>query len=318
VRILLAPAKPVSSVVSGEFMPLVKAFSALVVLAAVLSQGALAQGRLGAQGAEGEPNREQQWLVPSPDPATAAHAVLFRPAGDGPFRLALIAHATSQNVLRRAQMPQPEYRALAAWLVKRGFAVLVPERPGHGATGGHYLEDQGGCDEADYSRSGRATADEIASALRYLRGQSFIRPDGTVIVGHSAGAWGALALAGEDLQGVATIIAFAPGRGGHANDFPNQVCAPHSLLASAAEFGKAARVPVTWLVAANDSYFSPELSRQLADAFRGGGGKVAFRVLPASGGEGHWLAETEGGIKSAGLELDRALKLPAPTPAKKR
>jgi dienelactone hydrolase len=318
VRILLAPAKPVSPVVSGEFMPLVKAFSALVVLAALCSQSALAQNQLGAQGAEGEPNREQQWLVPSPDPATVAHAVLFRPAGDGPFRLAVIAHASVQNVLRRAQMPQPEYRALAAWLVKRGFAVLVPERPGHGATGGRYLEDQGGCDEADYSRSGRATADEIALPLRYLRKQSFIRPDGTVIVGHSAGAWGALALAGEDLQGVAAIIAFAPGRGGHANDFSNQVCAPHSLLVSAAEFGKTAGVPVIWLVAANDTYFSPELSRQLADAFRGGGGKVEFRVLPAAGSEGHWLAETEGGIKSAGLELDRALKLPAPTPAKKR
>ena len=49
-------------------------------------------------------------------------------------------------------MPQPEYRALAGWLVANGFAVLVPERPGHGATGGKYLEDQGGCDEADYAR----------------------------------------------------------------------------------------------------------------------------------------------------------------------
>ena len=81
-------------------------------------------------------------------------------------------------------------------------------------------------------------------------------------------AWGALALAGEDPNGVAAIIAFAPGRGGHANDLPNQVCAPHTLIASAAEFGEDARVPVIWLVAANDSYFSPDLSRQLADAFR--------------------------------------------------
>ena len=87
---------------------------------------------------------------------------------------------------------------------------------------------------------------------------------------------------------------------------------------SAAEFGKAARVPVTWLVAANDSYFSPDLSRQLADAFRERGGKVEFRVLAASGSEGHWLVETEAGIKSARLELDRALKLPASTQAKKR
>src|ERR1700760_78136 len=116
---------------------------------------------LGPQGAEGDPNREQQWLVPTPLPDRPAHAVLFRPPGEGPFRLVLIAHATTQNVLRRAQMPQPEYRALAAYLVGRGFAVLVPERPGHGATGGAYLEGQGGCDEADYAKSGRATADEI-------------------------------------------------------------------------------------------------------------------------------------------------------------
>jgi dienelactone hydrolase len=299
-------------------MPLFKAISALVVLGAVASQAALAQGQFGAQGAEGEPHRAQQWLVPSPDPAIAAHAVLFRPAGDGPFRLAVIAHASVQNGLRRAQMPQPEYRALAAWLVERDFAVLVPERLGHGATGGRYLEDQGGCDQADYSHAGKATAEEIALPLEYLRAQPFIRHDAAVIVGHSAGGWGALALAGANPKAVAAIIAFAPGRGGHADDLSNQVCATDALLAAAAEFGHRARVPVTWLVAANDSYFSADLSRQLADAFRGRGGKVDFRVLPASGSEGHWLAETEAGIKSARLELDRALKLPAPVPVQQR
>jgi dienelactone hydrolase len=271
-------------------------------------QPAAAQTALGAQGPEGEPDRRQQWLVPSPDPAGSARAILFRPPGGGPFRLAIVAHATSQNVLRRAQMPQPEYRALAAWLVSRGFAVLVPERPGHGATGGPYLEDQGGCDEADYTKAGRATADSIAAALEFMRGQSFLRPDRALIVGHSAGAWGALALAARDPAGVAAIVAFAPGRGGHANDMPNRVCAPHTLIAAAAEFGKTARVPVTWLVAANDTYFSPLLSRQIADAFRASGGKVEFRVLPASGSEGHWLAETESGVRAAGPELERAVK----------
>jgi dienelactone hydrolase len=295
-----------------------KLISVLVALGIVGSQTAMAQPQFGAQGAEGEPNRMQQWLVPSPDFVTTPHALLFRPPGDGPFRLAVIAHASTQNVLRRAQMPQPEYRALAAWLVARGFAVLVPERPGHGATGGKYLEDQGGCDEADYARAGRATADVIAASVGLVRKQPFIRQDGMLVIGHSAGAWGALALASENPQDVAAIIAFAPGRGGRANDLPNQVCAPHTLLLAAAEFGKAARVPVTWLVAANDSYFSPTLSRQLADAFRGGGGKVEFRVLAASGSEGHWLAETEAGVKIAAPELDRALKSLTRTAAKKR
>src|SRR5437870_10595687 len=162
------------SAVSGPFMHPPNLFFALALVAALGVKVASAQPALGAQGAEGEPHRLQQWLVPSPDPATAAHAVLFRPPGEGPFPLAVIAHATTQNVLRRAQMPQPEYRALAAWLVARGFAVLVPERPGHGATGGKYLEDQGGCDEADYFRAGRATADSIAAALTYMRDQAFV------------------------------------------------------------------------------------------------------------------------------------------------
>src|SRR5205823_1279752 len=209
-----------------------KAIFALAVCTAVCAPPAVAQVGYGAQGAEAEPNRAQPWLVPSSEPDIAAHAVLFRPAGDGPFRLAVIAHATTQNVLRRAQMPQPEYRALAAWLVARGFAVLVPERLGHGATGGRYVEDQGGCDEANYSRSGRATAGEILAALSYLRGQSFIRQHGAVVLGHSAGGWGALVLAREDSQGISAIIAFSPGRGGHANDFPNKVCAPHTLVAA--------------------------------------------------------------------------------------
>jgi dienelactone hydrolase len=298
-------------------MQAAKTSFALVVLAILAPQTVSAQPGFGAQGAEGEPNRVQRWLVPSPDQGMPAHAVLFRPPGDGPFPLALIAHASTQNVLLRAQMPQPEYRALSAWLVAHGFAVLVPERPGHGAAGGKYLEDQGGCDEADYVRAGRATAEEIATALNYLRRQSFIRQDGAVIVGHSAGAWGALALAGQNPQGVSAIIAFAPGRGGRANDFPNQVCAPQTLISSAGEFGKTARVPVTWLVATNDTYFSPALSRQLADAFRGGGASVAFHALAAYGGEGHWLPETEAGVKLAAVELDRALKRPPPTTAKK-
>jgi dienelactone hydrolase len=157
----------------------------------------------------------------------------------------------------------------------------------------------------------------IAAAAGFVRKQGFIRQGGMVVIGHSAGAWGALALASESPQDIAAIIAFAPGRGGHANDLPNQVCAPHTLISAAAEFGKAARVPVTWLVAANDSYFSPALSKQLADAFRVGG-KVEFRVLAAIGSEGHWLAETEAGVKVAAPELDRALKALTPTAARKR
>ncbi|MFT4120511.1 dienelactone hydrolase family protein [Bradyrhizobium sp.] len=291
---------------------------ALLCLLTLLTASPLcAQVTLGASGEEGEPFRRQQWRVPSPDTDIAAHALLFRPPGPGPFRLAVIAHASTQNVIRRAQMSHPEYRALVAHLVARGFAVLVPERLGHGATGGRYVEDQGGCDEADYARSGRATADEIRLALDYLRKQDFVRTDAAVVLGHSAGGWGALALANADPKAISAIIAFSPGRGGHANDEPNRICAPHTLVTAAAEFGKASHIPVSWFVAANDSYFAPAFSKTLADAFRGGGGRVDFHVLPPVGSEGHWMIETEAGVKAAAGALDRALNLPKPVATKK-
>jgi dienelactone hydrolase len=271
----------------------------------------------GPKGAEGGFCRQQLWLVPTPEASKLAHAFLFRPPGDGPFRLAVIAHASTENALRRAQMPQPEYRALAAFLVSRGFAVLVPERLGHGATGGAYLEDQGGCENPDYSNSGDETAAQIALAEAAMRKQTFVRKDGAVVIGHSAGGWGALDLAGRKLDGVSTIIIFAAGRGGHADDVPGKVCAVEKLIKTAEKFGERAGIPVTWLVADNDSYFPPTLSRELADAFRRGGGKVTFTVLPAVGSEGHVMAETEEGVTIAGRELDRALKVATQATAKK-
>jgi len=240
---------------------------------------------------EGVPARRQEWLVPSPDPATASHALLYRPQGEGPFSVAIIAHASVENEIQRAQMKQPDYAHLALALVARGFAVLVPQRPGHGATGGPYLEGQGGCDAPDYLRAAKATGRETGAALDFLRKQSFARKDGAVIVGHSAGGFGALALARRDPREIAAIIAFAPGRGGHAHGRAGEVCAPDKLLAASGALGRDARVPVTWLVAENDSYFSPDLSKRMADAFRAGGNSVTFRVLPPFAREGHWLAE---------------------------
>lgn len=274
---------------------------------ALLASAAAAESGFGPQSEEGPPLRRQEWLVPSPDPATPSKAVVFKPPGEGPFRLAVIAHASTQSQLRRLMLFRvPEYPVLAAALVAQGFAVLVPQRPGHNPTGGPYLEEQGGCDEADYETSGRATADAIRTALQFMDKQSFIRPGRAVVVGHSAGGWGALALAADDPTTIARIIAFGPGRGGQPGDRPLTVCAPDRLVATAATFGRGARVPVTWVVARNDTFFAPALSRQMADAFRSGGDQVDFRLLPPSGGEGHWLAERD----EAGPRLTEFLNAP--------
>ncbi|MGJ5177935.1 alpha/beta hydrolase family protein [Bradyrhizobium oligotrophicum] len=286
-------------------MLLLRCVSWLLALAVLSGPSAWAQ-TFGPVAPEGEPGRQQQWLVPSTEPGIPAHALLYRPAGDGPFPLALIAHASTQNPLRRAQMPQPSYTALARELVARGYAVLVPERLGHGRTGGPYVEDQGGCADANYERSGRATAAQILRALTFMREQPFVAKRRALVIGHSAGGWGALALADQQ-PFVAGIIVFAAGRGGHADDVPERVCADERLRETAGIFGRNARVPVTWLVAANDSYFPPALSRWLADAFKSAGGRTDFEVLPSYGDEGHWLIEHTAGVALAVEVLARAL-----------
>lgn len=243
--------------------------------------------------------RMQDWRVPTPLAGVIARARFYRPPGKGPYPLALIAHASTQSPLQRAQMRIPDYRGLAAALVAQGYAVIVPLRPGHGTTGGAYIEDQKGCVSADYMSAGTRTADSILAAFDFMRGQSFIRKDGAIIIGHSAGGWGVLALASRAPQGVSRIILFAPGRGGRAEGVANAMCAEDRLIAAAESFGRGARVPVAWsvmwLVAENDSYFSPALSRRMAEAFAQGGAqsgiKVDFRVLPAFGQDGHGLAE---------------------------
>ena len=250
------------------------------------------QPKVGAQGAEGSPNHRQEWLLPTADQITMSRAILFRPDGKGPFRLALIAHASPPTRQERAKMSQPEYPALAAALVARGFAVIIPQRLGHGKTGGPYLEDPEGCDTGEYALSAQATGEAIEAAMNFMRTQPFIRKDAAVIVGHDAGGWGALSLADQSPKGVTAIVVFAPGRGGRKYNRAGLVCAPDKLIAAVTDFGDGAKVPVSWFVAQNDSYFSPEFSKQMADAFAEEAGAVNFQIVAAYGDEGHALAET--------------------------
>ena len=81
----------------SEVMP--PPMRSLKVLFALLMFGTLsgqvALPSYGPQDAEVGPDRAQQWLIPSPTVDRPARAMLFRPVGDGPFRLAVIAHAST-------------------------------------------------------------------------------------------------------------------------------------------------------------------------------------------------------------------------------
>ena len=269
-----------------------KGLNLLLSLAAMLLFGvesARAQLSIGPQGPEEGVIRRQSWLIPAQDRITLMRTSVFRPQGAGPFPLAVIGHGSTQNEIRRAGFRQPQYAALTEWLVARGYAVAVPLRPGHGETGGPYYEAQGGCANADFAKAGQGAASSIEAAIDFLARQAFVRKTGAVALGHSAGGWGALALSTHALRPLAGVIAFAPGLGGRIDDVAGKNCAPDRLIAAARTYGEKARVPALWFTAANDSYFPPALSKRMVDAFRAGGGRVTYELLPAVGSDGHEL-----------------------------
>jgi dienelactone hydrolase len=83
--------------------------------------------------------------------------------------------------------PLLEFEAAALWFVRQGFVVAAPQRPGHGETGGVFLEDEGDCSAAAFLAVGRAGAADIAKAIDYTANQSFVRSDHVIVVGRSVG-----------------------------------------------------------------------------------------------------------------------------------
>jgi dienelactone hydrolase len=262
----------------------------------------------GPQGPEEGELRRQLWMVPLPGERLMMRTLMFRPRGAGPFPLAVINHGSDQSSVRRANGPQlSDYRNVGEWFLARGFAVALPLRPGHGETGGPYFEDQGRCESADYLTSGLATADSIQAAVDYLTAQPFLRKSGVVVVGQSAGGWGALALASRNPAAVTAVINFAGGRGGRSDDQPNNNCVPERLVATAGTFGGTARIPTLWLYSENDSYFGPALSKGMDQAFRDAGGRADFHLLPPLPEDGHRLISSDAAAPLWTPILDRFL-----------
>jgi hypothetical protein len=142
-----------------------KLLCGLLMMLVFSSESARTQKSSGPQGPEEGVIRRQSWLIPAEDLSTMMWTTVFRPPGAGPFPLAVINHGSTQNELQRAGYRIPEYLALTEWLVAHGYAVAVPQRPGHGKTGGTYFEDQGGCAKADFRKAGLNTAGSIAAAV---------------------------------------------------------------------------------------------------------------------------------------------------------
>lgn len=210
-------------------------------------------------------------------------ATEYKPEGDGPFPLLLINHGTPRSPADFPKMKN-SYAWQAQFFARRGFVVINVLRRGYGGSDGPWVENYFNCANPDYIGAGLESAKDISAALEYGRTQPYVDANHVVLLGHSAGGFGVLALSSQNPPGVIGTISFAGGRGSRG---PDAVCNDSKLVAAFDRYASTTRVPMLWFYSENDHFFGPALAKRLGEAYRGKGVDLDLEIVPAYGEDGH-------------------------------
>jgi dienelactone hydrolase len=246
--------------------------------------------------------REEIWALPLIHPTIAYVA---RPVGNGPFPLVVMNHGVSLNPQERSFFPLVEFRDAALWFAQRGYLVVAPTGSGYGAAAldaperglyGVFYSKIGKCDNPNFHDAGMAVALLDKWIIHYMTEQKLAKPDSAIVVGQSAGGWAAIALSSQNLLSVKAIITFAAGRGGRVGGKPNNNCAPDKLVEAAGAFGHTAHTPMLWIYVENDTFFGPDLSKRMHEAYTSAGGSAEYHLMPPFGTDGHFFIDSPDSI----------------------
>ena len=238
-------------------------------------------------------------------------AVVFRPAGTGPFPLAVVNHGStgrgSDPRLFRQTFIAP---MVAEYLTARGWLAAFPQRRGRGRSDGLYDEGfnanraQGYTCRTKRSLAGADRAlEDVHAAIAALRKRPDVQPGPVLLLGQSRGGALSVAYAGLHPKKVRGVIDFV---GGWVGDgCGNAIAVNRTLMNRGARFPR----PMLWLYGRNDPFYALDHSRGNFEAFRAAGGEGRFFGFRVPGGNGHriilfprlWGAEVDrylGALKS--------------------
>lgn len=255
---------------------------------------------------------------------TTLPLTLYRPAGDGPFPLAVLGHGRSSD--RRAELKRERFEWLSRYLVAKGFAVAIPTRAGYGESAATFdPEESGTCSNKRYEPMARAAADQLLAVVAHARTLPWVDGSRWIVVGQSMGGTAALATASRAPQGLVAAINFAGGAGGSPDARPGDPCSPQQLERLWREQAATAPLPVLWIYWTHDRYWGERLPRAWAQAWRDGGGRVEFHQLPpwstdaVDGHAGllrdmdHWVPLVEAYLARAGFAQPGQAVRPPPS-----
>jgi dienelactone hydrolase len=248
-------------------------------------------------------------------------AVMVRPNDSTPHPLALITHGTPRDSQERPQMTPLRWIPQAREFARRGWTAVIVMRRGFGDSGGGYAEEGRACSQSpNYTGATKEAVKDLREATAYLDTRPEVDPSKMIGVGISTGGLAMVGLAADPPKGLVAAINFAGGRGSKA---PDQVCNPEALVETFADFGKHAKVPMLWVYAANDHFFSPQLAQAFYRAYTQSGGKAQFIAAGPFGEDGHglfslrgiptWTPMVDDFLKSQNLVLQATLlQIPLP------
>lgn len=237
-------------------------------------------------------------------PPVTLEATVYRPARDGPHAVLLFNHgSTGGGNVAASTTLRPSRQA--QFFVERGFAVLAPMRRGRGASGGEHQEYEGTCDPHVLGAGLARAVEDVDAAMTYLRTQPWADPERVLIAGQSRGGILSVAYAAERAGTVRGVINFAGG-------WTSQRCDEGGLGFNDTTFrsaGGRTRIPMLWLYAEEDAYYSASWVRRYHEAFAQAGGVATFHLFPAFGADGHRLVDRVELWKAAADDFLRRLNL---------
>ena len=143
--------------------------------------------------------------------------------------------------------------------------------------------------------------------LTYFTRLPEVKHADAIVVGQSAGGWGAIAYASAPHPKVAAFVVMAGGRGGHRDNRARNNCRPDLLADAAGDFGKTSRTPMLWIYTENDSFFELSIARAMYHSFTRAGGLAGFEQLGPYDSDGHRLFFGPGGLCDLGPLVERYL-----------
>ncbi|MBB3211657.1 alpha/beta superfamily hydrolase [Herbaspirillum sp. Sphag1AN] len=213
---------------------------------------------------------------------------LMFPEGTSPFPIFIFNHgdilpaSTEMKEKVRVRIMQVAYEFL-----KYGIAVAFPSRPGVGFSEGVYPTGHGPND-GDPLYIARFHTDSILPAIDYLRNRREIDTHKIIIGGQSAGAYAAMYIASQNIDGIIGAVNFSGGR----TDANLRQAASYSnptMIAGFEELGRTTHIPSIWIYAEDDSKFTVNTIRTSYKVYTDAGGKADLLLAPSIPGDGHFV-----------------------------